>query len=284
MPFSGKPRQLLGGCRFLEGPVWLRAGSPMAALARLPGPALVFSDLQIGRLLWWTPNDDHGLWREDSGGANGNALDPEGRLVTCEHGGRRVTRTEPDGTVTVLATHWRGRRLNSPNDVVVRSNGAVYFTDPPYGVQPEHREIDAQGVYRIGPGGEPELLAGELVKPNGLAFSPDERLLYVADTEQGRVRVYTTPADGQWLMNGQDLCEVPRPDGLRVDVEGNLYVAALDGVQVFDPDGRRLATLELPERPANLAFGGEDGRTLFICARTSLYACRTRLPGAAVAG
>lgn len=283
MPFSGEPRQVLGGCRFLEGPVWLPAASPMAALARLPGPALVFSDLQVGRLLWWTPTD-HGIWREDSGGANGNALDPAGRLVTCEHGGRRVTRTEVDGTVTVLATHWQQRRLNSPNDVVVQSNGAVYFSDPPYGVQPEDREIDVQGVYRLASGGgEPELLAGDFVKPNGLAFSPDERLLYVADTERGLVRSYTTPADGQALLHGRDLCQVPRPDGLRLDVEGNLYVAALDGVQVFDRDGRRLATLELPERPANLAFGGEDGRTLFICARTSLYACRTRLPGATVA-
>jgi sugar lactone lactonase YvrE len=259
--------KVAGGFQFLEGPVWHPARA-----------TLYFSDIPASRIYAWREGE-LSVFREPSGQANGNALDPQGRLVTCEHETRRVSRTEPDGTVVPLATHYDGKRLNSPNDVVCRRDGSVFFSDPPYGVKPEHRELGFQGVFRVSRARRPDappdvaLLVDDFVKPNGLCFSPDESLLYIADTELGLVRVFDVQPDGT-ITNSRRFCAVERPDGMRADAAGNLYVAAMAAVEVFDPQGAKLGTIAVPERPANLCFGGPDRRTLFICARTSLYACR----------
>ncbi|NQU09730.1 SMP-30/gluconolactonase/LRE family protein [bacterium] len=277
---------LATGFQFTEGPVWIPATGD-----------LLFSDIPASRIYCW-----HGgkaqVWREPSRQANGNTLDPRGRLLTCEHATRRVSRTEPDGTVTVLADRFAGRRLNSPNDIKCRRDGLVYFTDPPYGVKPEERELDVQGVFRLLDGSPSDLkpsgadplpeaarpglslVTDDFIKPNGLCFSPDERLLYVADTERSHVRVFEVAADGT-LGGGAEFCGVDRPDGMETDAAGNLYVAGMTGLVCFGPDGRPLGELPLPERPANLEFGGTDGRTLFLTARTSLYRLVTTIPGAA---
>jgi gluconolactonase len=219
------------------------------------------------------------VWRDPSGNANGNTVDHTGRLLTCEHGTRRVSRTERDGTVITLADRYQGRRLNSPNDIAVRSDGTIYFTDPPYGVKPEQRELEIQGVYRISPDdGEPLLAVEDFIKPNGLAFSPDEVRLYIADTELDHVRVFEVQADGA-ILGGAVYCKVSRPDGLEVDNAGNLFIATQTGVAVVDADGYSLGEIPVPERPSNLEFGDADGQTLYITAKTGLYRVRVEVPG-----
>ena len=257
------------GFQFLEGPVWVPARKE-----------LLFSDIPASRIHRYSPAANScNVFREPSGQANGNALDPQGRLVTCEHENRRVSRTEPDGTVIALATHYEGNRLNSPNDVVCRSDGSVYFSDPPYGVKPELRELDFQGVFRVSSDGKTlTLLARDFVKPNGLAFSPGEKILFIADTELGHIRAFDVNADGS-IANGRVFCNVERPDGFRVDVEGSLYICAMKSVEVFDRTGKKRGDITLPERPANVAFGDPDRQTLYICARTSLYRARLNVPG-----
>jgi sugar lactone lactonase YvrE len=256
-----------GGFQFLEGPVWV------------PGRnELLFSDIPVSKIHRYK-NGQFDVFRHPSHQANGNALDPQGRLVTCEHETRRVSRTELDGTVAALATHYDGKRLNSPNDVVCRSDGSVYFSDPPYAVKPEERELDFQGVFRVLPDGKTVMVAArDFVKPNGLAFSPDEKLLYVADTEPGHIRVFDVDPDGS-IGNSRVFCNVERPDGLRVDVEGSLYICAMKAVEIFDRTGKKVGEIPLPERPANLAFGDPDRQTLYICARTGLYRVRVNIPG-----
>jgi gluconolactonase len=255
--------------QFLEGPVWVPAWNE-----------LLFSDIPASRIHCYSPaTNSFSVFREPSGQANGTALDPHGRLVTCEHENRRVSRTEPDGTVIALATHYEGKRLNSPNDVVCKSDGSVYFSDPPYGVKPELRELDFQGVFRVSTDNNTlTLLASDFVKPNGLAFSPDEKILYVADTELGHIRAFDVNTDGS-LANGRVFCKAERPDGFRVDAEGNLYVCAMKSVEIFDGIGNKRGEITLPQRPANVAFGDPDRQTLYICARTSLYRARVNVPG-----
>jgi len=256
-----------GGFQFLEGPVWIPARGE-----------LLFSDIPASRI-YRRKDGKVDVFREPSQQANGNTLDPQGRLVTCEHETRRVTRTEPDGTVIPLATHFEGQRLNSPNDVVCKRDGTIYFSDPPYAVKPADRELDFQGVFRIGAPGTPQLVARDFRKPNGLCFSPDESILYIADTEAGHVRAFDVAADGS-LGNSRVFCQVERPDGMRVDEAGNLYVAAMKAVEIFAPTGSTIGEITLPERPANLAFGDNDRQTLYICARTSLYRARVAIRGA----
>ena len=284
--------QVRGDFQFLEGPVWV-AGGPRSVVAE---PCLLFSDIPANRIYRYSPKpNSFDVFRHPSNQANGNALDPQGRLVTCEHETRRVSRTESDGTVVPLATQYEGKRLNSPNDVVCRSDGSVYFSDPPYGVKPEQRELDFQGVFRVDgrarpPGlrrdevasatqaGAPQLLVRDFVKPNGLAFSPDEKILYIADTELGHVRAFDVNADGT-IANDRVFCKVERSDGLRVDAEGALYICGMKAVEIFDRTGKKLGEITLPQRPANLAFGDADRKTLYICARTSLYRVRVNVPG-----
>jgi sugar lactone lactonase YvrE len=271
MWFRRSPRaeKIAGGFQFLEGPVWRSQTSD-----------LLFSDIPASRI-HRLHQDAIELFRAPTGKANGNTLDREGRLVTCEHENRRVSRTEADGSVTPLATHFRGKRLNSPNDVVVRKrDGSVYFTDPPYGVPPEARELDFQGIYRIDGANELELLLEDFDKPNGLAFSPEGTTLYCADTERGHVRAFDVNDDGS-LREGRLFCRVERPDGMRVDAEGKLWIAARDGVRAFTPSGQAAGKIQVAEQPANLSFGDADLQTLYITARTSLYRFRLEVPGAA---
>lgn len=273
----GDPELVATGFQFTEGPVWH------------PDGFLLFSDIPAGRIYRWTPGMGATVWREPSGGANGLTLDREGRLIACEHGNRRVSRATladgSDGGAEGLADRFAGRRLNSPNDVVVHSGGTIYFTDPPYGIQPEEREQPHNGVYRLAPGGEPELLAADFERPNGLAFSPDETTLYVDDSARRHVRAFDLRDDGT-LANSRIIADMDHPqpgspDGLKVDSAGHLYVTGATGVWVFEPDGISLGVIVTPERPANCAWGDADRQTLYITARTSLYRVRATLPGRA---
>lgn len=271
--------RLATGFKFTEGPVWDSARR-----------CLYFSDIPPGIIYRWSPEAGIQVHREPSGNANGLTLDPGGRLLACEHGNRRVSRGEQGGVVRALATHYQGKRLNSPNDIVVRADGSIYFTDPPYGLpnQSEGKEMPFQGVYRLLPeSGEVTLLVDDFERPNGLAFSPDEQVLYIDDSARQHVRAFDVKADGT-LTNGRLMAELDpsvgegAPDGLKVDREGNLYVTGPGGVWVISPAGERLGVLLFPEVPANLAWGGDDWRTLYVTARTSLYQVRLKIPGVAL--
>jgi gluconolactonase len=220
-------------------------------------------------------------FRADSRNTNGNTRDREGRLISCEHSARRVTRTEKDGTITVLAEKFDGKRFNSPNDVVVKSDGSIWFTDPTYGTpRGEAKEIDGRHVYRVDPQTRRVTKVAEgFDQPNGLAFSPDEKRLYVADSGKARhIRAFDVNDDGT-LSGGAALCVTDKgvPDGIRCDEQGNIWSSAGDGVQVFAPDGKLIRRIAVPESPANLCFGGADGKTLFVTARSSLYLIRTNV-------
>lgn len=267
--------RLWTGGIWTEGPAWFRQGY------------LVWSDIPNNRMLRWDEASGAvSIFRQPSNRANGNTVDREGRLVTCEHDARRVTRTEHDGTITVLATDQDGRRFNAPNDVVVKSDGAVWFTDPAYGGGPDYegaREIDGCHVYRLDPGsGVVTRMIDDMVMPNGLAFSPDESILYVVDTgsthlENGpnHIRRFEVAANGA-LGGGEVFAENAAKsfDGLRIDRDGRLWCGAEDGAHVYDPDGTLIGKVITPERAANLTFGGADGATLFLTGTTSLYRAR----------
>lgn len=261
------------GFQFTEGPVWSERGY------------LLFSDIPAGRIWQWTSDGTCVVFREPSGNSNGLAFDRQGRLLACEHGNRRVSRTEKDGKVVTVAEKFDGKRLNSPNDLAVRSDGSIYFTDPPWGVKPEERELPYCGVYRVASDGTLSLLASDFEHPNGIAFSPDEKTLYVGDDSRKHVRAFDVGRNGR-LTNGRILfqrADDPQftPDGMKVDARGNLYVTgSASGLWVISPRGEVLAHVVLPEGPANCAFGGPDHRTLFLTAGTSLYRLRTRIPGA----
>ena len=267
---DAKVEKLAGGMRFTEGPVWM---------ARDHGGFLVFSDIPADELKKWSPADRAlSTFRRPSHQTNGNALDREGRLVSCEHHARRVTRTEPDGTVTTLVDSFQGKKLNSPNDVVVKSDGTIWFTDPPYGLPRDaKRDLDRNYVFRFEPKThEISVAADDFDMPNGLCFSPDEAKLYIADSGRPHhVRVFDVGEDGK-LSNGRVFCVIEPgvPDGMRCDERGNLWSTAGDGIHIFAPDGKLIGKIPVPETPANLCFGGEDGRTLFITGRTSLYSIR----------
>lgn len=268
---SGDPERLAGGFQFTEGPVWM------------PGGYLLFSDIPADRIYKWSAEGGEEVWREPSANANGLTLDRENRLIACEHGNRRVSRTEVDGTVVTLADGYQGGRLNSPNDIVVKSDGAIYFTDPPYGIEPEQREQPCNGLYRITPDGVLELLVDDFDRPNGLAFSPDESILYVDDSPRRHVRAFDVCPDGTLtrsrVVADMDHPQPGSPDGMKIDVEGHLYVAGATGVWVFEPDGTLLGVVVTPERPANCAWGDADGKSLYVTARTSLYRIRVKVPG-----
>jgi gluconolactonase len=224
-----------------------------------------------------------GAFRRYAGRTNGNALDREGRLITCEQGNRRVTRTEHDGTITVLAERWQGKRLNSPNDATVKSDGSIWFSDPDFGITSDYEgyraesEIGANNVYRIDPAtGEVRLVADCFGAPNGLVFSPDERQLFVSDTRAGHIWVFDVREDGT-LSDGSVFAEAGARDGarfdnLRFDDGGRLWVAAMsDGVHCYDPDGTLIGRLNVPEVVSNISWGGAKRNRLFITAETSLY-------------
>jgi gluconolactonase len=266
--------RLWTGGVWTEGPAWL-PGAQM----------LVWSDIPNNRMLAWHQADGRvETFRQPSSGGNGNTADREGRLVTCEQYARRITRTEADGTVTVLAGRFGGRRFTAPNDVVVKSDGSVWFTDPDYGRSTNYegeRELEGCHVYRIDPEtGRVRQMTNDMVMPNGLAFSPDERWLYVIDTGSthrpdgpNHIRVFPVGAD-QSLGEGRVIAtdEAKRFDGLRVDVEGRLWCGVAEGVRCLLPDGRVIGRIRLPERASNLCFGGPELTRLFITGTSSLYA------------
>jgi gluconolactonase len=274
---AGDPEQIATGFEFTEGPVWH------------PDGYLIFSDIPASRIYKWTPDGMVTIWREPSGFSNGLTLDYERRLIACEHGGRQVSRVAADGTVVTLADSYGGKRLNSPNDVVVKSDGTIYFTDPPYGLTPpygpsvQEREQPCNGLYRITLDGALELLVDDFDRPNGLAFSADESILYVDDSPRRHVRAFDVRPDGT-LANSRVLADMDHPqpgspDGMKLDTEGHLYVTGATGVWVFEPNGTCLGVIVTPERPANCAWGDADRQTLYITARTSLYRVRTTVPG-----
>jgi gluconolactonase len=268
---AGDPELLATGFQFTEGPVWQADGS------------LLFSDIPANRIYRWTPTGGAEVWREPTGNSNGLTLDRQGRLIACEHSGRRVSRTEADGTVRAVAEWYGGKRLNSPNDVVVKSDGSIYFSDPPYGIKPEEREQPCNGVYRLLPDGALELLVDDFDRPNGLAFSPDESILYIDDSPRRHVRAFEVRPDGT-LTNSRILADMDHPqpgspDGMKIDEAGHLYVTGATGIWVFEPDGTWLGVIATPERPANCAWGDDDRQSLYITAKTSLYRVRTKVAG-----
>jgi gluconolactonase len=282
--------RLYTGTRWAEGPVWFGDGR-----------YLLFSDIPNNRMLRWLEDTNEvSVFRSPSNYSNGNTRDREGRLVTCEHDTRRITRTEHDGTITVLADSFQGKKFNAPNDVVVHSDGAIWFTDPGYGIMSNYEGHKAQldlpcNVYRLDPmSRELTVIVGDMEKPNGLCFSPDEKKLYIVDTGTPKkptdprpIRVYDV-VDGKRLKNGRQFANLSpvSSDGIRCDVDGNLWSAAgwgqdgFNGVHVFAPDGTLIGKIHLPESCANLCFGGTKKNRLFMAASQSLYAVYVNTEGA----
>jgi gluconolactonase len=266
------------GFDFVEGPVW----NPVEK-------HLIFSDMPGNRMRKWTQAGGVVSWRHPSNMANGNTYDRQGRLVTCEHATSRVTRTEPDGAITVLASHYEGKQLNSPNDVVVSRDGCVYFTDPTYGRMeyfgvPRECELGFQGLFRCDPGtGTLTLLADDFEQPNGLCFSADGARLFVSDTPRNHIRVFDVQDDGT-VSGGRVWAELIGegegvPDGLKLDSAGHVYSCGPGGIHVFDPGAASLGVIRVPEHSANFCWGDEDMCSLFIAASTSLYRVRVKVPG-----
>ena len=274
--------RLYQGCHWAEGPVWVPAGR-----------YLLWSDIPTDRILRWDePTGTVGVFREPSGNTNGNTLDPSGRLVSCEQGRRRVTRTEHDGSITVLADHIGPHRFNSPNDVVVRSDRSVWFTDPPAGIASHYEgstgqnEVGGCHVYRVDPAaGECTVVADDFPEPNGLAFSPDERRLFIADSSLNHIRVFDVD-DRSTLSGGDVFASLTSKgfDGFRFDDEGRLWAGAAEGVNCYHPDGALLGRIEVPEIVANVAFGGAKRNQLFIAATTSIYVIRLGARGLSLPG
>jgi gluconolactonase len=263
-----KVEKVAGDFQFTEGPVWSRDGY------------LLFSDIPASKILRFTPGKPGTeVYRGNTNGANGIAFDTRGRLYYCEGAGRRVVRIDHAGKLQVLAERFEGRRLNQPNDVVVRRDGHVYFTDPAFGSGDRERELDFYGVYHISPRGKLELIAKPKGRPNGVALSPDGRILYVDNTDERNVRAYDLDRGGRASNERVLISGISgSPDGMKVDERGNLYVTA-GAVEVYAPDGRHLGTIKLPETPANCAFGDADFQTLYVTARTSLYRVRLNVKG-----
>ncbi|MGH2533821.1 MAG: SMP-30/gluconolactonase/LRE family protein [Thermomicrobiales bacterium] len=279
---SAQVEKIAEGSRWAEGPAYFPAGR-----------YLVWSDIPNDRILRWDETTGTtGVFRHSANYTNGHTVDRQGRLISCEHGGRRVSRTEHDGSITVIADRYQGQRLNSPNDVVVHSDGSIWFTDPPYGIESDyegHRadiEIDGNNVYRVDPSsGACEIVADDFDRPNGLAFSPDETRLYIADTGSSvnprHIRVFDVSDDGK--LTGGDVfatCTVGAFDGFRCDDAGRIWTSAGDGVHCIDSDGALIGKVYVPERVANVVFGGPKRNRLFICATTAIYSVLLPVNGA----
>ncbi|HVY98711.1 MAG TPA: SMP-30/gluconolactonase/LRE family protein [Dongiaceae bacterium] len=279
--------RLWTGARWSEGPAWFAAGR-----------YLVWSDIPNNRMLRYDETDGSvSVFRQPSGNSNGNTVDNQGRLVTCEHSGRRVSRTEFDGRVVTIADKYDGKKLNSPNDVVVKSDGSIWFTDPPYGILidyegatfPSEQKGGACRVYRVDPGnGKVEVVADDFDKPNGLAFSPDEKELYIVDTGASHkkdgnrhIRKFKVGADGKKLSGGKVFATSTAGlfDGFRFDRDGRIWTSAADGVHCYDPDGTLIGKIRIPELVANVCFGGPKLNRLFICGTTSLYSAYLAVNG-----
>jgi gluconolactonase len=281
------------GFRWAEGPVYFPAGR-----------YVLFSDIPNNRIMRFSEDDGHtSVYRQPSMNSNGNTIDREGRLITCEHSGRRVTRTELDGSITIIADKYNNKRLNSPNDAVVTADGAIWFTDPIYGIGGYYEGVKAEpeqakhNVYRVDPkSGEVKVIVDDFVEPNGISLSPDEKKLYVIDTgftdgpdNPSHIRVFDLDVAGGKATNSKVFAEMPKPsitDGLRTDTEGNVWCsvgwgdANEDGVRCYTKDGELLGKIHIPETVANLCFGGQQRNRLYICGSTSLYAVYTSAQGA----
>lgn len=268
-------KQLATGFDWVEGPVWFGDAD-----------CLLFSDIPNNRIMRWTPGEGISIYREPSNFSNGHTRDRQGRLISCEHGARRVTRTEYDGSITVIAGSYQAKRLNSPNDVVVKSDGSIWFSDPHYGIMTNYEGHKSQQelpchVYRVDPDtGDIDSMVDDMACPNGLAFSIDEKLLYVADTgamfdenAKRHMRVYDIGSDGT-ATNGRHFHTVDSgiSDGFRVDADGNIWTSAADGVHCISPEGKLLGKILVPELVSNVCFGGRGRHKLFITATTSVYA------------
>ena len=271
--------QLADGIGFGEGPVWDRAGR-----------RLIFSDMKHDHMRAWQEGKGISTFRKPSNKANGNTYDRQGRLVSCEHATSRVVRQEKNGAITVLASHYQDKELNSPNDIVVKSDGAIYFSDPSFGRiredvgVPRPLQLDFRGVYRVAGDGAPaQLLASDFDMPNGLCFTHDEKKLFINDTPRLHIRVYDVKADGT-IAGGQVWAETTgegegRPDGMKFDSAGHLYCTGPGGVHVFDGTARCLGVIRTPERVTNIAWGDDDLRSLYMTGITALYRARVRVPG-----
>ncbi|HVL38696.1 MAG TPA: SMP-30/gluconolactonase/LRE family protein [Fimbriimonadaceae bacterium] len=269
MPVGAVVEQVATGFGFTEGPIWLRSGKLI--FSDIPGDAI--HELDKGKTT---------VFRKPSHNANGNNLDPRGRLITCEHGSRTVTRTLPGNKIETIASHFEGKRLNSPNDVVVARNGDIYFTDPPYGIRKDQQELDFNGVYRLR-GDKLEVIARDFVRPNGIGLSNDGSKLYVSDTQGRHIRRFDIAKDGS-ITGGEVWVQVTgdkpgQPDGLRLDLRGNVYCTGSGGVHVFTPSGKKLGVIETPEVPTNCAWGDADGSALYITAQKSVYRIKLNARG-----
>ena len=259
------------GFEFTEGPIWYQG-------------SLLFSDIPANTVYQWTPDDGTSVFMKPSGHANGLAIDSSGQLLLAQHDGQ-VGRRTANGSVTVLADTYGGKRLNSPNDLTVASDGTIYFTDPPYGVDENDRELSFSGVYRLSPNGELTLLTKTFARPNGICLSPNDSTLYVNDSRETRIRAYDVTESGD-LENGRQFAAPTdegaegSTDGMKVDAQGNLYTTGPGGVCVYSPDGTQQARIAVPKAPTNLAFGGPDRKTLYITARPHVYRVPVNVPGA----
>jgi gluconolactonase len=278
--------RLYTGCRWAEGPAWFAAGR-----------YLVWSDIPNNRILRYDETDGMvSVFRQPCGNTNGHTVDRQGRLVSCEHSGRRVSRTEFDGSIITIADKWQGKRFNSPNDVVVKSDGSIWFTDPAYGIESDYEgdkaesEIGACHVYRVDPGtGNVDAVITDMVRPNGIAFSLDESKLYVVDTGRthgahhpAHMRVFNVEAKGKKVKGGKVFadCTAGLFDGFRLDYQGNIWTSAADGVHCYAPDGTLIGKIKVPEVVANVCFGGAKLNCLYIAGTTSLYVVRLMVNGA----
>ncbi len=276
--------KIASGFQFTEGPVWSRREG-----------VLRFSDIPSNRIHEWHPQKGLSVYREGSAMSNGLTYDPQGRLIACEHVGRRVSRTEADGTLTTLAILWEGKRLNSPNDVVSKSDGTIYFTDPDYGIKNQRvgvlapQEIPFKGIFRVSPDGKTlTCVVRDFTQPNGLAFSPDEGTLYINDTLEGHIRAFEVRSDGS-LANGRVFAKLSgegngRPDGMKVDTAGNVYCTGPGGIHVLTSSGSLLGRLRMPAVTANLAWGDADWKSLYFTVQDSVYRLRMNIAGIAVVG
>ena len=262
-------KKLAGEMMFTEGPAWH------------PDGFLVFSDIPANELKKWDPSEGVRTFRKPSHNANGNTIDRQGRLVSAEHSARRVSVTEKDGAARTLIDRHDGKKFNSPNDVVIKSDGTVWFTDPPYGTpKDQQKEQPGNYVFRFDPkANQTAVVSKDFDMPNGLVFAPDEKRLYVADSGRPRhIRVFEVSTENI-VGEGKVFCKIDKggPDGIRCDSEGRIWSSAGDGVHIFAPDGTLIGKILVPEAPANLCFGGQDGKTLFITARKSLYSIPVRV-------
>ncbi len=273
LPEKSAVQHVAAGFTFTEGPVWC-------------GDHLLFSDIPMNRIVRldikpWGPEVT--TFKNLTGLSNGLTLDWDGRLVICESSTRRITRYENDGSLTVLAERYHGKRLNAPNDVVARSDGSIYFTDPLFGKPTSPKELDFNGVYRISPEGTLTLLLADYRLPNGLAFSPDESILYVNDTARRTIHACDAGTDGS--LSGERLFiqmqgdEPGAPDGMKVDSQGNVYCTGPGGFWIISPEGKHLGTVTLPEMPSNMCWGDADYKTMYLTCRTGIYRLRFNIPG-----